>query len=71
MTETRTLEEFRAKFRVKELKILENRSWPEAAICNTEIYAWRMAALGAEAELRLLQVPIAASDPNRLYTIAL
>jgi len=27
MTETRTLEEFRAKFRVEELKILENRSW--------------------------------------------
>lgn len=27
MTETRTLEEFRAKFRVEELKILENGSW--------------------------------------------
>ena len=27
MTETRTLEEFKAKFRVEELKILENRSW--------------------------------------------
>jgi diadenosine tetraphosphate (Ap4A) HIT family hydrolase len=27
MTETRTLEEFRAKFRVEELKIRENRSW--------------------------------------------
>jgi diadenosine tetraphosphate (Ap4A) HIT family hydrolase len=27
MTETRTLEEFRAKFRVVELKVLENRSW--------------------------------------------
>jgi len=27
MTETRTLEEFRAKFRVEELKLLENRSW--------------------------------------------
>ncbi len=27
MTETRTLEEFRAKFRVEELKVLENRSW--------------------------------------------
>ena len=27
MTETRTLEEFRAKFRVEELIVLENRSW--------------------------------------------
>ena len=27
MTETRTLEEFRAKFRVEELKLLENRTW--------------------------------------------
>jgi len=27
MTETRTLEEFRAKFRVEDMKILENRSW--------------------------------------------
>lgn len=27
MTETRTLEEFRAKFRVQELKVMENRSW--------------------------------------------
>ena len=27
MTETRTLEEFRAKFRVEELKVLENHSW--------------------------------------------
>ena len=27
MTETRTLEEFRAKFRVEELNVLENRSW--------------------------------------------
>jgi diadenosine tetraphosphate (Ap4A) HIT family hydrolase len=27
MTETRTLEEFRAKFRVEDLKVLENRSW--------------------------------------------
>ena len=27
MTETRTLEEFRAKFRVEELIIFENRSW--------------------------------------------
>ena len=27
MTETRTLEAFRAKFRVEELKVLENRSW--------------------------------------------
>lgn len=27
MAETRTLEEFRAKFRVEELKVLENRSW--------------------------------------------
>ncbi len=27
MTETRTLEEFRTKFRVEELKIRENRSW--------------------------------------------
>ena len=27
MTETRTLEEFKAKFRVEELKVLENRSW--------------------------------------------
>jgi diadenosine tetraphosphate (Ap4A) HIT family hydrolase len=27
MTETRTLEEFRAKFRVAELKVLENHSW--------------------------------------------
>ena len=27
MTETRTLEEFKAKFRVEELKVLENHSW--------------------------------------------
>jgi diadenosine tetraphosphate (Ap4A) HIT family hydrolase len=27
MTETRTLEEFRAKFQVEELKVLENRWW--------------------------------------------
>lgn len=27
MTETRTLDEFRDKFRVEELKVLENRSW--------------------------------------------
>jgi diadenosine tetraphosphate (Ap4A) HIT family hydrolase len=27
MTETRTLEEFRAKFRVEELKVAQNRSW--------------------------------------------
>lgn len=27
MAETRTLEEFRVKFRVEELKILENRAW--------------------------------------------
>ena len=27
MTETRTLEEFQAKFRVEELKVIENRSW--------------------------------------------
>ena len=27
MTETRTFEEFRAKFRVEELNVLENRSW--------------------------------------------
>jgi len=27
MTETRTLDEFRNKFRVDELKVLENRSW--------------------------------------------
>ena len=27
MTESRTLEEFRAKFRVEALKVLENRSW--------------------------------------------
>jgi diadenosine tetraphosphate (Ap4A) HIT family hydrolase len=27
MTETRTLEEFRAKFRVEELEIMHNRSW--------------------------------------------
>jgi len=27
MTETRTLEQFRAKFRVEELKVQENRSW--------------------------------------------
>ena len=51
MTETKTLEEFRAKFRVKELKILENRSWPIAAIRGVEILARRTSASGWKAAI--------------------
>ena len=42
------------------------RFWPIAAIGNAEIHAYLIAALGWIAELHLLQLQIAASDPKSL-----
>jgi hypothetical protein len=44
---------------------LNDRSWPLAAISNAEIRGNRIAAFGWIAELRLKQLPIAASDPEQ------
>ena len=41
------------------------RFWPIAAIGNAEIHAYLIAAFGWIAELHLLQLPIAANDPER------
>jgi hypothetical protein len=50
---------------LQECRLRQFRSWPLAAISNAEIRGNRIAAFGWIAELRLKQLPIAASDPKQ------